>query len=157
MTFTRINQYFVLFRKRIRWLPLHKIILIQKSNKILFGVFLILISFGCGQTSNTYTLPSGKQISVTSISRMDFPKGDPTLVMNYETDIPIENKSELRREVDEIWKIFQKDVEAANLKAGAIRAVYYETDRFAKTGKGYGFVFVERDNGTWYCLDDREN
>ncbi|MFN0140409.1 MAG: hypothetical protein ACKVQW_10045 [Pyrinomonadaceae bacterium] len=117
--------------------------------------FLILIGFGCNKNSNIYTLPSGKQINVTSITKMDFPKGDPALVMKYETNIPIEKKLELRREVDEIWKMFQKDVEAANLKAAAIRAIHNEGDGFVRTGKGYGFVFIKQDDGTWYCLDDK--
>ncbi|MBA2494658.1 MAG: hypothetical protein H0V31_08185 [Acidobacteria bacterium] len=87
---------------------------------------------------------------------MDFPKGDSALVMNYETDISIEDMPELRKEVDEIWEVFQKDVEAANLKAAAIRAVHNENDGFIKIGKGYGFIFIKQDDGTWHWLDDEE-
>ena len=66
----------------------------------------------------------------------------------------IDDKVALRKEVDEIWSVFQKDVENANLKAGIIRATHVEGSGFVKSGKGYGFVFVKRDDGKWHCLDD---
>ncbi|MGB7208091.1 MAG: hypothetical protein WBD27_05465 [Pyrinomonadaceae bacterium] len=87
---------------------------------------------------------------------MDFPKGDPALVMMYETEIPIEHKSKLRKEVDEIWRVFRKDVEASNFKAGAIRAANHESDGYVRTGNGYGFVFIKQEDGSWYCIDDKE-
>jgi hypothetical protein len=85
---------------------------------------------------------------------MDFPKGDSALVLNYQTDIPIEDKVVLRKEVDEIWGVFQKDVEAANLKGGVIRATHLEGNGLVQNGKGYGFVFVKREDGNWHCLED---
>jgi hypothetical protein len=119
---------------------------------------LILFTFlGCGSQAQNYKLfklPSGKEIKVTSVGRMDFPNSDPALIMNYLTDISIDDKVALRKEVDEIWGVFQKDVENAQLKAGVIRATHVEGSGFVKSGKGYGFVFVKRDDGKWYCLDD---
>jgi len=85
---------------------------------------------------------------------MDFPKGDSTLVLNYETEIAIENKNELRAEVDEIWSVFKLDVEAANLRSGAIRAVHNETSGIISRGNGYGFAFEQGADGNWHCLDD---
>lgn len=76
--------------------------------------------------------------------------------MNYETAIPIEDKMALRKEVDEIWDVFQKDVEAAQLKAGVIRATHIEGSGFVKSGKGYGFVFAKSDDGKWHCLEDEK-
>lgn len=85
---------------------------------------------------------------------MDFPNSDPALVMNYLTDISIDDMSALRKEVDEIWSVFQHDVENAHLKAGVIRATHVEGTGLVKSGKGYGFVFAKRDDGKWHCLDD---
>jgi hypothetical protein len=111
----------------------------------------------CGnQTQNfkLFKLPSGKEIKVTGMGKMDFPNSDSALVMNYLTDISIDDKVALRKEADEIWRVFQKDVENANLKAGVIRATHVEESGFVKSGKGYGFVFVKREDGKWHCLDD---
>jgi len=106
------------------------------------------------QAQKLFKLPSGKEIKVTGIGKMDFPNSAPALVMNYLTDISIDDKVALRKEVDEIWSVFQKDVENANLKAGVIRATHVEGSGLVKSGKGYGFVFVKRDDGKWHCLDD---
>jgi len=117
---------------------------------------LLLTCLACSthQNHELVKLPSGKQIKVTSVTRMDLPNSSPSLVMNYLTDISIDDKAALRKEVDEIWTVFQKDVEKAKLKVGAIRATHVEGSGLIKSGKGYGFVFVKRDDGQWVCLDD---
>src|ERR1700704_2531825 len=112
-------------------------------------LLLLLICIGCGsrtQDYKTFKLPSGKEIKVTGMGQMDFRNSDPALVMNYLTDISIDDKVALRKEVDEIWSVFQKDVENAKLKAGVIRATQVEGSGPVKSGKGYGFVFVRRDD-----------
>ena len=84
---------------------------------------------------------------------MTFSNGDSSLVLNYETDIPIEDKKSLRKEVDAIWENFQKDVEKAQLKSGVIRATHYDGTGWFRAGKGYGFVFTKGDDGKWHSLD----
>ena len=91
---------------------------------------------------------------MTGVSKMDFPNSDSALVLNYQTDISIDEMSALREEVDEIWSVFQHDVENAHLKGGVIRATHVERTGLIKSGKGYGFVFVKGDDGKWHCLDD---
>ncbi len=118
---------------------------------------LLLACLSCGgnaQNFKLYKLPSGKEIKVTGVVKMEFPNSDPALVMNYLTDISVDDKAALRKEVDEIWDAFQKDVENAHLKGGVIRATHVEGTGFVKSGKGYGFVFVKRGDGKWHCLDD---
>ena len=79
---------------------------------------------GCGVPSgppaSPYTLPSGKQIKITGTGRMHFTKGPDAPVMNCETDIPIDDKVALRKEVDEIWTLFKIDVEREGLTNAAI-------------------------------------
>jgi hypothetical protein len=101
-------------------------------------------------------LPSGKQIKVNSVGKMDFTDGGSALVMNYETEIPIKDKERLRKEADEIWSVFRKDVEKAELKAAAIRATHYEGSGAVRDGEGYGFVYVKGDDGKWHLLDDEK-
>jgi hypothetical protein len=119
---------------------------------------LLFILFGCSVNtkpdSQLYKLPSGKQVKITGMNKMDFANSDPALVLNYQTDIPIDDTVALRKEVDEIWRVFQRDVEAANLKGGVIRATHLEGTGLVKNGKGYGFVFVKREDGKWHCLED---
>lgn len=77
--------------------------------------------------------------------------------MYYKTEIPVENLKELRKEVNELWEVFRKDSEKAEVKAAAIRSVHdEETNGIITNGKGYGFVFEQKDNGTWFCIDDEK-
>jgi hypothetical protein len=125
--------------------------------KLSMTLLLLLTFSACGSKAQNYKLsklPSGEEIKITGMGKMDFPNSDPALVMNYLTDISIDDKVALRKEVDEIWSVFQKDVENAKLKAGVIRATHVEGSGFVKSGQGYGFVFVKRDDGKWHCLDD---
>jgi hypothetical protein len=119
-------------------------------------IFTVCCSGGGAQNSKTDRVPSGKQIKVNNVEKMNFPNGDAALVMNYETEIPIENKEALRKEVDEIWSVFQKDVEKAEVKSGVIRATHYEGSGMVRSGKGYGFVYVKGDDGNWHLLDDEK-
>jgi hypothetical protein len=105
--------------------------------------------------SQSYKLPSSKQIKVNNVGRMSFPNGDSALVMNYETEISIDNKEALRKEIDEIWSVFQTDIEKAEVKAGVIRATHYEGS-IVRQGKGYGFVFVKGDDRKWQLQGDEK-
>ena len=126
--------------------------------KLLGLAILLSLTIGCrdnkAQNYRAYKLPSGKEIKVTSIGKLTVGNGDTGLVMNYLTDIPIENMKELRKEVDEIWEVFQKDVEKAQVKFGVIRATHITGGTIVKEGKGYGFVFEKRDDGKWHSLED---
>ena len=129
------------------------------KTKLSITLLLLLTFVACGSQGQNYKLfklPSGKEIKVTGMAKMDFPNSDPALVLNYLTDISIDDKVALRKEVDEVWSMFQKDVENAKLKAGVIRATHVEGSGFVKSGQGYGFVFVKRDDGNWHCLDDEK-
>ena len=124
---------------------------------------LILVVGGLVSHGNSHpagrlvTLPSGKQFVLTSISKTQFQNGETALVMVCETDIPIDDSVALRKEVDEIWGRFKKDVENANLTTGVIRMVHTEGSGFITHGQGYGFVFVKRADGLWHCLEDEKH
>src|SRR5215472_12564936 len=111
----------------------------------LFALCMMLGCDGCSRPSSTLTtLPSGKQIKITSIVPMHFANGTDALVLNCETDISIDDITDLRKEVDEIWSIFKKDVEGANMTNGVIRITHPERDtvlfsRNAQTVSGIAF------------------
>ena len=62
-------------------------------------LFMLALS-GCAGQSQNYKLsklPSGKEIKITGMTKMDFPNSDPALVLNYLTDISIDDKVALRK------------------------------------------------------------
>ena len=71
-------------------------------------VLLSLCCSGCFRQASAAktTLPSGKQIKITSIIPMHFPSGENALILNCETDIPTSDMVNVRKEIDEIWMTF---------------------------------------------------
>ena len=118
-----------------------------------------MIATGCEaspQNFQTYQLPSGKQIKVNYVQKMYFNSGGNALLMHYETEIPIENEDALKKEIDEIWSVFQADVEKSGEKNGIIQAVHYERSGIVRRGKGHGYVFNKSDDGKWRLVEDKE-
>ena len=133
--------------------------------KIALIIVLILICFGCSTNENKNSnenkisqktkLPSGKEIKINAIGGMNFQNGETALVLNYETDIPIENLEELKKEVLEVWETFRFDVEREKTTFGIIRASHFEGSGFYREGKGYGFVFNKGKDGNWQLNDKK--
>lgn len=123
-------------------------------------IALIVAGFWCGRCSRPAaplaTLPSGKQIKITGIGPMHFPNGSDAMILNCETDISIDDMANLRKEADQIWNIFRKNVEGAGMTNGVIRVTHPEGSGLVTHSKGYGFVFEKRADGQWHCLQDEK-
>ena len=87
---------------------------------------------------------------------MQFQNGDVALVLNYETDIPIEENERLREEVRDVWSVLRIDVEREQLKAGIVRATKIDGGVIVRDGKTHGFVFTKKEEGEWE-MDGGEN
>jgi len=124
------------------------------------AVTMVLLALsGCGSTDTGYTvhkLPSGREVKVIGITQMFFTKGDPALMLKYQTALRLEDRDQLRKEVEEVWQAFRVDVERAGLKAAVISV--QETPKrvlIVSTSKGYNFVVKKSESGAWEFLDDR--
>ena len=80
--------------------------------------------------------PPEKRFRITGVGKVNFPNSALALVLEYETDIPIEDKESLRKEVDEIWEKFQNDVEKAHLKSGVILHPITKAQGFCERARG---------------------
>jgi hypothetical protein len=125
------------------------------------GCILILLSFlsGCGAGQGHppfYKLASGKEIQVIGIGKVQIVGHGPIYELHYVTALPTEDKTAVRKEVDEIWETLQKDVDKTGLDAAIIYATRVEGDGPIKSGTFCGFHFKKQDDGTWACLDDRK-
>ena len=121
-------------------------------------ITLIIVGFWCSgcsrQSARLTTLPDGEKIKTTSIVPMHFSKGPDALVLNCETDIPIDDAVNLRKQVAVIWTVFRKDVEGASMSNGVIRITHPDGSGLVTHSKGYGFVFEKRADGQRHCLQD---
>ena len=113
------------------------------------AVLLLLVGCGNQESYRMTTLPSGKQIKVLGVGKIYFTKDEPALMLKYQTDLSLDDKITLRKEVDEIWETFKVDVEKAHLGAAIVSANEVPQGSLIKTGKGYNFAFKKMPDGTW--------
>lgn len=120
------------------------------KNFTIIGLMLLMLC-GCSQQPSyqTTTLPSGRQVKVLKLMTMHFSNDSPALLLEYQTDIPIDKKTDLTAEVDDIWMSFREDVEKAKLDRGIIKASEKPTGFIIKKHKSFGFVFTKGADGSW--------
>src|SRR6185369_18053521 len=112
--------------------------------KSIVAFTLASVLWACAGASPSYQvvrLPSGKEIKVFGVGRMHFSEGGSALMLKYHTDLRVDDKSVLQREIDEIWVGFKKDVENAQLSAAIISASEPRKGGFISTNKSFNFVF----------------
>ncbi|HYY96603.1 MAG TPA: hypothetical protein VE713_19010 [Pyrinomonadaceae bacterium] len=119
--------------------------------KIISLTVLLLLTLGCrirnAQNFQTYTLPSGKQVIVESVGKI-YLEGYSEVRIHYDTKIPIMNKKLLRKEVEEVWSVFQKDVDDAEIERGQVQVTHYWLGDLGHADKVYFFHYNKQD-GKW--------
>ena len=117
----------------------------------------LLMLSGCGSMEPGYTvhkLPSGREVKVLGITKIFVKKGDSALMLQYRTDLRLDDHEQLRKEVEELWQAFPVDVERAGLKAAVISV--QETPKrmlIVTMSKGYNFVVTKSEAGAGEFLD----
>ncbi len=74
--------------------------------------------------------------------------------MECDTDIPIEKRAELRKEVNEIWDTFKANSEASHLTKAMIGMNHNEGTGIVTRGTRYGFGFEKQAYGKWKCINE---
>jgi hypothetical protein len=128
-----------------------------QPNRILktFVIGSLLWALACNPhepQSRIVSLPSGRQVKILSVGKMYFTKGDPALVLKYQTDLPLENVSALAVEADEIWQAFRVDVDAQHMKNAMISATKVTSTGLLTQTRGYNFVYKKQADGSWRRL-----
>jgi hypothetical protein len=114
------------------------------------GKQVVTSTAGKPSGAGTISLPSGKQIRVLNIYHINFAKAPPAAIFSYQTDISMDDRPALQREVDEIWPVFRPDVERAGLTGAVISA---NEKPVGGQNRGYNFVFVRAADGSWSQVD----
>jgi hypothetical protein len=114
---------------------------------------------GCQQTAQpqrVVTLPSGKQVRVLGVVQWKFSQGPPALMLQYQTDLKVSDVAALKREVEEIWPDFRKDVENGGYQNAIISANEVPQGLLIKKSQSYNFVFERSADGTWRMLESNK-
>src|SRR5262245_7811739 len=78
------------------------------------------------------TLRSGKAVKVMGIGQINFSKAPPALMLNYLTDLNVQDRVALRKEADEIWEEFRPEVEKAGLSGAILSANSFNQASFRR-------------------------
>lgn len=99
-------------------------------------------------------LPSGKPVKVVAVRKLSFaPGGDPpALTLLYQTDLPLNDITHLKKEVLEIWATFQHDVERERLSSALITAAEPASGGATWRRNTYAFAFKKDSEGTWRLM-----
>lgn len=120
---------------------------------------LLLATVSCqpqAQPPKEVALPSGKKIKVLGVGQLNFSNDSPALILKYQTNLKISDVVALRKEVEEIWASFKRDVEAANLVNAIISANEVPRGVIVQQGNAYNFVYRKAAGGKWQLVGNSE-
>lgn len=108
---------------------------------------------GEGTRFRIVAMPSGREVKVLGVTPMRFSEGPPSLMLSYETGIPLDSMARLAAEADEIFASFKADVERGGFSGAILSANEPPGGGIISRGQGYNFVFQRAMNGVWTRVD----
>ena len=102
------------------------------------------------------TLPSGKEITIQAIGKIYYRASEPGIMLQYFTNLDIENIDLLRSEVNEIWSMFRKQADESGLDSVVISANSLLSKKFfVSESKTRNFAFIKNENGSWRSVNSQ--
>jgi hypothetical protein len=101
----------------------------------------------------TLKLPCGHTIKVLSVTKVEFSKDVPALMVRYQTPITVEESKALTQEVDDVWKIAVKDVERYGYREAIISSNEEPKGIFISANHTLNFLYEKGPDGKWTRLN----
>jgi hypothetical protein len=119
--------------------------------------FIFLTAFPSRATplaeNQTLKLPSGRTAKILSVSKIEYSKGVMALMVRYQTSLPFDERKALSQEVDEVWKIAQKDVEHYGFGEAILSSNEIPKGMFITANRMANFIFEKGADGKWTRLN----
>ena len=107
------------------------------------------LGFNVGKNKEM-TLPSGNEIIINAVGKIYYRQSEPGIMLQYSTNLDIENTELLQSEVNEIWSLFKKEADKSGLDSVVISANSPPTGKFfIGRQQTRNFVFIKDENGIW--------
>ncbi len=103
------------------------------------------------------TLPSGEKIKVLSMGPWFFSEGDPALRLTYETNLSMDDKMALEKEIAELWISFRKQAERSGYKNIILSASEPAGPGVITRTRLYSAVYQRKADGTWSKLEKKDD
>jgi hypothetical protein len=125
---------------------------------LFLGLAAFFSSVTCSQgapltADETLKLPSGRSIKILSISKIEYSKGVMALMVRYQTTLSVDERKELIQEVDDVWKVAQKDVDRAGYGDAIISSNEVPKGIFITSNRMLNFIYEKGADGKWTRLN----
>ena len=143
---------------RVRLSPAYLYMNRRSLLTLLFGsAFLLLTVSRCPAAplvaNQTLKLPGGRTAKILSVSKIEYSKGVMALMLRYQTTLSVEERKALSQEVDEVWKVAQKDVEHYGYGEAIISSNEIPKGIFITTNRISNFIYEKGSDGKWTRLN----
>ena len=102
-------------------------------------------------------LPSGRTVKVLSVSRIEYSKGVMALMVRYQTKLSVaEERKALSDEVDDVFKVAQKQVEHDGFHEAIISSNEVPHGIILTSSRMLNFIFERDIDGKWTRLGRSE-
>jgi hypothetical protein len=128
---------------------------------LLSALFLALV-FACASAAPLHEnellkLPTGRIIKVLSVSRIEYSKGVMALMVRYQTTLSVEEQRKaLSEEVDDVFKVAQKQVEHDGFHEAIISSNEVPHGIILTSSRMLNFIFERDADGNWTRLGRSE-
>jgi hypothetical protein len=125
---------------------------------LLFGVALLSLMVSRSQAApltqnQMLKLPSGRIAKILSISKVEYSKGVMALMVRYQTTLSVDERKALSQEVDEVWKVAQKEVERYGYDEAIISSNETPKGIFITANHVLNFIYEKGADGKWTRLN----
>jgi len=101
----------------------------------------------------TLKLPSGRTAKILSVSKVEYSKGVMALMVRYQTTLSVDERKALSQEVDDVWKIAQRDVERYGYDDAIISSNEVPKGIFITANRVLNFIYEKGADGKWTRLN----
>ena len=98
-------------------------------------------------------LSSGRIAKILSISKIEYSQGVMALKVRYQTTLSVDERKALSQEVDEVWKIAQKEVERDGFDDAIISCNEVPKGIFITANRMENFIYEKGADGKWTRLN----
>jgi hypothetical protein len=130
----------------------------RSSLTLLFGLALLALTAAAAKAAplaenETIKLPSGRVAKILSISKIEYSKGVMALMVRYQTTLSVEERKALSQEVDDVWKLAQKEVEHFGYSEAIISSNEVPKGIFITANHVMNFIYEKGPDGNWTRLN----
>jgi hypothetical protein len=120
---------------------------------VFLAVFAAIPAAAAGLSADeVIRLPSGHIAKILSISKIEYSKGVMALMVRYQTSLSMDDAKAVSAEVDEVWKLAQKDAERARFEDAIISSTQTVKGLLLTTSRETNFIYERGSDGKWTRL-----